>query len=287
MALKIMLNNKFYTLQEAAIPVMDRGYLFGDGIFETMKSSGGKVYALEKHLSRWQMAMDDLCYGHKINPDDIKKAISSTLEKNGLQAKKAYIKLIATRGRFKGELNFSLVAKPNILIITKPLKPYPVQYYRQGVKIIKSEVTRPAYGGIAYRYKLINYFENIYAKNEAVGKQAQEAIFLTEKGTVLEGATSNIFMVKNQQVYTTPLTYNILPGITRQMVIEECRHHHIKLREKKFSFPDLVAADEIFITNSIMDVMPVTSIENFSVGNKTVGPITSLMASLFTNQYPE
>ncbi|MCG9479773.1 MAG: aminotransferase class IV [Actinomycetia bacterium] len=283
MSYSIMVNGKFYSSRQACLPVEDRGFLFGDGLFETMRTYNGRVFGIERHIKRLFSSLHALDYNISFNPGKLTDLIGASINKNGLQSGQGYVKVIVTRGMHKGKISFSQTTSPNIIIIAKELKPYPQDLYRQGARIIRSSIVRPSFSNPAYRHKLLNYFESTYAKNEAEKKDALEAIFLTRDRMVLEGATSNIFIVKGKRIYTPPLTYNLLPGITREIVLDICRQNNMPAREKKFDFFELMRSDEVFVTNSLMEVMPVTFIESSPVSNARTGPLTRQLMALYRN----
>ena len=198
--------------------------------------------------------------------------------------KDAYIKIIVTRGIHSGELHFDKYYKPNLIIIADSLTPYPEDDYTKGVNIISSSVIRQAAGSPIYSHKLLNYFENIFAKDEAHYKGAQEAIFLTRDRLVLEGASSNIFFVKGNTVYTPPLTQNILPGITRDVVLNICRENGIRVRQRKIHYRDIINADEVFKTSSIAGIVPVRKIDHFTITGEIPGKITTKLMELYLSK---
>ena len=277
----IFINNRLIREKSAAVPVNDAGFLYGDGIFETLRSYNGYVFMLEAHLQRMFHTLKILRYKFDFDKSYVKYSIDKAISGNNLKSREAYIKIIVTRGPYRERVNINSQFKPNLIIITRKLVSYPEKDYKNGVKIITSSLKRDALGNKLYVYKLINYFENIFAKNEALRNRAKEAIFLTKDHIILEGATSNIFFVKEGTVYTTPLTQNILPGITRAQVIELCKENKIKLRQRRIHYFDIKESDEIFLTNSIMEIMPVCQIDKYRVIDKVPGSITKKIMNLY------
>ncbi|GAH95519.1 unnamed protein product, partial [marine sediment metagenome] len=226
----VFISGKLVIESKAKIPVRDRGFLYGDGLFETLRSYGGYIFMLDAHLERLFFSLKVLKYNLPFDKEYIKDALRKTIDKNNLGKRDAYIKIIVTRGIHSGELHFGGGYKPNLVIIADSLTHYPEVDYTEGINITTSSIRRPQVGSPLYCHKLLNYFENIFAKNEAHYNRSQEAVFLTRDHLVLEGATSNIFFVKGNIVYTPPLTQNILPGITREVVIKICRENGIKVK---------------------------------------------------------
>ncbi|HEY5500876.1 MAG TPA: aminotransferase class IV, partial [Candidatus Humimicrobiaceae bacterium] len=166
----------------------------------------------------------------------------------------------------------------------KNLDSYPDEYYKKGVKITSSDLKRSATGNDLNKVKLLNYFENIYVRNEAYSRQSFEGIFLTEDRQILEGSMSNIFYVKNATVFTPPLTQNILPGITRQVVINLCRENNLEVSEREISYSEITKADEIFLTNSVMEIMPVKEIDIYKIESKIPGSVISKLMEYYKKE---
>lgn len=277
----IFLNGRLYTEGKARIPINDRGFLYGDGVFETLRVYRGNVFMLEAHLDRFFSSLKSLRFNITFNKDYLKESIAKTLSKNLLGRSDAYLKIIVTRGSHTGELYFTPDQKPNLIIIANKLKPYPEDSYLNGINIMSSTIRRKALGNSLYTHKLMNYFENIYAKNEAHRHGAAEAIFLTTDKLVLEGAASNIFLVKRNVITTPSLNQNILPGITRQVVLDICRESRIRARQKKIHYFDLINAHEVFLTNSVMEIMPVRKADKHSIISNGPGELTRRLMGLY------
>lgn len=275
------INGRLFPSIKAKIPVNDRGFLYGDGVFETMRSYRGNIFMFSLHLDRLFNSLKALKFNLNFDKGNIKEAVSKALLKNRLHKGDAYIKIMVTRGEHRGDFHFSSKYRPSVIIITKKLKPYPVELYSNGVDIISSTISRSAMGNSIYVHKLMNYFENLYAKNEAYSKGAYEAVFLTRDKLVLEGATTNIFMANGNTVYTPPLTQNILPGVTRSVVIALCRDNGIRIREKKLHYRDLIAAGEVFLTNSVAEIMPVKKVDIHCVRKPVPGDMASSLINLY------
>ncbi|MCJ7665672.1 MAG: aminotransferase class IV [Actinobacteria bacterium] len=275
------INGRFFLPGRAKIQVSDRGFTYGDGIFETMRSYSGNVFMFSRHLERLFRSMRELRYNYSFDADHIRKAVEMTLEKNRLLRSDAYIKIMVTRGEHRGDFSFSGRFRPSVIIVAKkPELPSHVSYLG-GVDLVSSTITRSSLGNPVYVHKLINYFENLYAKNEAYLKGAYEAMFLTRDKLVLEGAATNIFIAGRRTVYTPPITQNILPGVTRSTVIKLCRDNGIRVREKKLHYRDLVEAAEVFLTNSIIEILPVKKIDVHYVKKPVPGDLTSSLIDLY------
>jgi len=280
----IFINGKFISSGDAKISIDDVGFLYGDGIFETLRGYYGKPFKIGEHIESLLSSLKQLKYKPYFYKTYIKSAVYELLAKNKLMQTGAYIKIIVTRNRYGKRFHYDSQIKPNLIIIAKKLDPYPDEYYKNGIKIATSDLKRNAIGNSLYKFKLLNYFENIYVRNEAYCKQSLEGIFLTKDRLVLEGSMSNIFYVKNGTVNTAPLTQNILPGITRQVVINLCRENNVKVSERRIHYFDMIKADEIFLTNSVMEIMPVKEIDIYKVESKIPGPVTCKLADLYKKE---
>ena len=277
----IYINGRIYTSSKAKISVNDRGFLYGDGVFETLRSFHGKIFMIYMHLERLFYSLKVLKFSPGFDQRTVIDALHKTLVKNGLAKKDAYIKIIVTRGEHTGDLYFGNGSKCRLIIITKRLKPYPEKYFIDGVEIISSSIKRQPLGDQVYIHKMMNYFENLYEKDRAHSIGAFESIFLSKDRLVLEGSTTNIFMVKRSTIYTSPLTLNILGGITREFILQLCRANRIRAWEKIIHYRDIINASEVFLTNSLAGVIPVRKIDSHHIEHRVPGSITSRLTELY------
>jgi branched-chain amino acid aminotransferase len=277
----VYINGRFYTSAKAKISIDDRGFLYGDGVFETMRSYKGKVFMLLMHLERLFHSLRALKFSPGFDQGMVIDALYKTIAKSGLAKIDSYIKVMVTRGKHSGALHFGEKGKCSLVIIARKLKPYPGKYYAGGVDIISSSIKRQDLGEQVYRHKLMNYFENLYEKDRAYSQGAFESVFLTRDKLVLEGTTTNIFMVKRSTVYSPPLTQNILGGITRKVILQLCQANRLRTWEKKIHYRDLINAHEVFLTNSIAGIIPVKKVDVHEIGNTIPGKITSRLSDLY------
>lgn len=262
------LNGDFVPLSQTHISPLDRGFLLGDGIFETLRSYGGEPFLLDRHVRRLRASGRALNIKGVPTLRKIRDVVKRLLECNRLQD--AYIRITLSRGA-GGELGLVATTSPTFFVYVRALKPYPKGWYRKGVKVVVSKVRRSADSPVL-RHKALSYLESLWAREEARKRGAQEALFLNTNGHIAEGATSNIFFVKDGVVFTPSLEANILPGVTREVVIEICLSNDIPCRQGLFVLDDLLHADEAFLTNSLMGVMPVASVDSarFRVSPRTL-----------------
>ena len=273
MEYKIFVNGDFFLPATSKIPVEDMGFLFGYGLFETMRSYGGIVYKLEEHIKRLILSANFLKIPLSFSVAEISELVLKTLQINKL--KDAYIKLILSSGIYPGKLS-RLPEKPNFIIIARPFSPYPDSWYEQGVKATIASIKRNPSSPI-YSHKSLNFLENLLAKREAEEKGYQEAIFLNTEGYLSEGSISNLFVVKKERIITPSLSCGCLPGITRKVVLNLCTRLGIPSQERKVKLEELFGADEAFLTNSLREILPLTRVDSHIIGRGKIGRITRIL----------
>lgn len=268
----VYINGSLFPESEAKVSVFDHGFLYGDGIYETMRSYEGVVFMLDEHIRRLYRSASLIRLAIPKSAAEIKSAIHKTLKANSL--KNAYIRLTVSRGFGKIGLDPELCEKPTFVIVTNEFKDYPGSFYKKGVKLIISSVKRNLKEAINPQIKSLNFLNNILAKIEAKKKNAYEALMLNSQGCLTEGTICNIFFVlkkKNKAVLCTPsVDCGILDGITRNIVLELAQKSGIKTKEGKFKKEDIYRASEVFITNTTMEIMPVCKVDSVSYQAGTV-----------------
>jgi branched-chain amino acid aminotransferase len=267
----VWLNGTLCPKKDAKISIDDRGFLLGDGVFETMRSYGSRVFRLDKHLTR---LFDSLAIVHLSIPYtsvELGKAVNDTLEANQLQ--EAYIRLTVTRGQGGKGIDPPETPSPTIIIVARKFIPYPEQVYKEGLKTGISGIKQNLSSSIA-RIKSLNFLDHILARIEAREKGLDEAILLNTEDFICEGTVSNIFLVKHGNLITPDKESGILPGVTREAVTELALREGIRIEERKVQPSELKEADECFLTNTLMEVMPVSEIDGKKVGQGRPGPLT-------------
>jgi branched-chain amino acid aminotransferase len=272
---KVFLNDKLIDINKASISVTDSGFLYGAGLFETMRSHNGVVFALKDHLDRLFASADVLSINNPYDSEYITKAITDLLSANKLTD--ARLRLTLTNG----PMTESEEQRNSTLLITATkLRSYSPEYYKKGVLVVlcpfKQNPIDPASGR-----KTTSYFSRMIALNLAHQKRAAEAIWFTLDNRLAEGCISNVFLVKDSELYTPPINTPVLPGVARKTVCRLARQDSIKLTEKDLTIDDVLGADEIFMTNVIMQVMPITKVEKHTVGDGQVGPVTKKLHKSF------
>ena len=264
---KVFLNDRIVDACEAHISVTDSGLLYGMGLFETMRCNKGRVFALDDHLDRLFNSIKTLALLNTYDKNYIKDAISKTIEASGLA--EARVRLTLTNGTPSAEGKI----ESTLLITATKLVPYPAEYYEKGTRVILSDFrqnsTDPTTG-----HKTTNFFARMLALNIAHQKKAAEALWFTTEGYLAEGCVSNVFLVKDSVLYTPSLDTPVLPGVMRKAVCKIAKEKSIELVEKKLVISDLLGADEVFLSNVIMTVLPVIAVEAKTIGDSKVGPVT-------------
>jgi len=277
--MKIYINGKFVPEEKALVSIFDRGFLYGDGAFETMRAYNGEVFKLEEHIKRLLATLRAL----KIKPPaEIFKSsqlLNLVLKENHLE--NAYLRLGVTRGKGEGGFEITKEMKPPLYIIVKPFKPYPESFYQKGVKAAIVSIRKTPSSSLNSKLKTHNFLPNILAKIEAKKKGAFEGIMLDQKGYICEGAVSNIFFVKGGILFTPSTQCDILEGITRNTVLELAKKLKIPVKEGKFKTQSLYSADECFLTNSLIEILSVKKIDSFLIGNGKPGEITKVLISTY------
>ncbi len=272
MAFKININGTLFDKEDAKISVYDHGLLYGDGVFEGLRSYGGKVFRLEEHLSRLWNSAKAILLEIPISREQMARAINETLKANNLQD--AYIRLVVTRGAGTLGLDPKRTANPQVIVITDHIAVYPEELYRQGLEIITASTMRNHPAALSPRIKSLNYLNNILAKIECMQAGCMEALMLNHKGEVAECTADNIFLVRDGVLLTPPTDAGILEGITRDAVIELARATGLEVREVAITKHDVYIADECFLTGTAVEVIAVVKVDSRSIGNGTPGPIT-------------
>lgn len=265
------LNGDVVMEDDAVVSIRDRGFLYGDAIFETLRSYGGRPFMLRDHLERLTASAQALGIGTRYTIDELERAVIRLLEVNKL--KDAYIRITLSRGEGGEGLTPSEFSSPTLLIVSRPFRLYPGELYENGMRLILSDYRRSTTNPVT-QHKTANFLTAILARQEALKKGGQDALFLNTDGDVCEGTVWNIFMVEGLRVVTPPLSANLLPGIIRSLVLKICGETGIAAAEELFPASRLMEADEAFITNSLMEIMPVAAIDNRKIGAQVPGKIT-------------
>jgi len=275
MAEKVFLNGRLVDIPGASVSVADGGLLYGAGLFETMRVHNGVVFALEDHLDRLFFSAKVLSINITCDRQYITSALYKVLQAN--QLSDARIRLTVTTGPMSEP---DEQRKSTLLITATALKPYPPQYYQKGVTVIlcpyRQNPNDPTCG-----HKVTSFFSRMMALKVAHQKGAAEALWFTPDSRLAEGCISNVFLVKDSTLYTPPISTPVLAGVARRTICQIAADASIELIEKNLYIDDVLSAEEIFLTNVIMQVMPVSGVEKHTVGDGKVGPVTKKLKERF------
>jgi len=272
MALKIHIDGKLYDKEDAKISVYDHGLLYGDGVFEGIRSYSGKVFRIKEHLDRLWNSAKAIWLEIPITKDEMAKAIRDTLAVNGIQD--GYIRVVVTRGIGTLGLDPNRCERPSVIVITDSIALYPEDLYRNGLEIITVSTARSHPASLNPRIKSLNYLNNILAKIEGIQAGCIEALMLNHKGEVAECTGDNIFVVRSRKVLTPPTDAGILEGVTRDAVIGLARQAGIEVAEVPLTRHDVYIADECFLTGTAAEIVPVVKVDSRKIGDGAPGPIT-------------
>ena len=275
----IYIDGKFLPKAEAKVSVFDHGLLYGDGVFEGIRSYNGRVFKLDEHLERLYDSAKSIMLEIPISIETMEETVLETLRRNHLT--EAYIRLIVTRGVGDLGLDPDKCPKPSIIIIADKIVLYPQKYYEEGLEIVTVSVRRNYAEAINPRIKSLNYLNNILAKIEGKQAGAEEVLMLNAEGYVVECSGDNIFWIKNEVLVTPPVHMGILEGVTRNSVIDLAREAGMRVEERVFTRHDLYIADECFLTGTAAEVIPVVKIDRRSIGDGQPGKITQRLITAF------
>ena len=279
MPLQIYIGGQFFDKENAKISVYDHGLLYGDGVFEGMRSYSGKVFRMQEHIDRLYESALAICLTIPISKELLIADVNKTLQINGL--KDAYIRLVVTRGSGSLGLDPNRTSDPQVIIIADSISMYPEEHYQKGLKIITAATIRNHPAALSPRVKSLNYLNNILAKMEGLQAGCVEALMLNIKGEVAECTADNVFIVKHGVLQTPPKDAGILDGITRNAILELATELGIPAEEVTMTRHDLFVADECFLTGSGAEVIPVVTIDGRTIADGKVGPITIRLMAEF------
>ena len=270
--MKIYIDGKYCDERDARISVFDHGLLYGDGIFEGIRAYNGRVFKLKEHIDRLFYSAKSILLKLPMAHREIMAAVVETCRANKIRD--GYIRLVVTRGMGTLGLNPRSCKRPSVIIIADKIQLYPPEFYQRGMDIITVPTTRNLHSALNPAIKSLNYLNNILAKIEANNAGVEEAVMLNAEGFVAECTGDNLFIVKNGELLTPPLSAGALYGITRQTVMELAEESGLKVSEPNLTRYDLFNADECFLTGTGAEIVPVVKIDGRVIGTGKPGPIT-------------
>lgn len=283
--LQIYLDGKFVPKSEAKISVFDHGLLYGDGIFEGIRVYSGCVFRLDEHLERLEYSAKALILSIPWSRQEISDAVCETCRVNGIRD--GYIRLIITRGVGSLGLSPKSCSKPSLIIIADKIQLYPEAFYEKGLKIITVATRRSSPAMLPPMIKSLNYVNNILAKIEAQHSGYEEAIMLDDAGFVAECTGDNVFLIHKGVLFTPPPSTGALKGITRAAAMDIAEGLGIKVVEKNLTRYDVWIADELFLTGTAAEVIPVVEVDGRMIGGGAPGEITGRILEVFRKKVTE
>jgi D-alanine transaminase len=262
------LNGEILPIDKAQVPIEDRGYQFGDAVYEFIASYNGRLFYLEEHLDRLERSLNGLFFP-SVSREAIRKAVLMLFEKAEIQRAGIYIQI--SRGVSPRNHAFPDGVRPQIVMTIREVEEKPPELRKNGATAITLEDFRWGRCDL----KTVQLLPNVLAKQKALAAGVFDAIFVSSEGVVREATSSNICIVADGTVITHPLTPQILPGITRMVVIDLCRELDIPVSERFFKTDALYSAEESFLTGTVTEVLPIVTIDRHRIGDGQVGPVTT------------
>jgi branched-chain amino acid aminotransferase len=275
----IFLNDRFVKKEQARISVFDHGFLYGDGVYETLRTYQRRIFLLERHLARLRHSCDLIGLVLPIKDDAWLSIFTEILNRNSLED--ASLRLTISRGDGELGIDPGLCASPTVVVMARSFVPYPPRMREEGIRLQLVSVRRNPISAQSPQIKSLSFLNNILAKQEAVQAGAYDALMLNMNSQVAECTTSNIFFVVNQRLHTPSVDCGILEGITREVVIEIARNLGIEVEEGAYTAEELLQAEECFMTNTSLEVMPVSQIGEHVIGQGKSGPMTMRLWKAF------
>ena len=277
--MKIYLDGKLVEKEQALISVFDHGLLYGDGVFEGIRTYDGLIFRLSEHIDRLYRSADAIELKITMTKAQMVEAVIETLKANVL--KDAYIRLVVTRGVGDLGLDPRKCARPTIFIIAYKITLYPEKFYMNGLEIVTAKTRRNYPQALDARIKSLNYLNNILAKIDAIKAGAEEAIMLTHDGYVAECTGENIFIVKDGSLLTPPVNIGALEGITRDAVMKLAREMGVPFGEQMLKMEDVYGSGEVFLTGTAAEIVPVVKIDGKKIGTGRPGELTLRLMAEF------
>lgn len=278
----IYVNGQFVEKEKAVISIYDHGFLYGDGVFEGIRVYDGNVYKLTEHINRLYESAHSIMLEIPQTREELQQIIVDTVCKNELNS--AYIRVVVSRGVGDLGLDPRNCSNPTVIVIAEPLSIYPEKLYKQGLKLASVVHRRSSPDVLNPQIKSLNYLNNILVKLSSVQADADEALILNHQGYVTEGSADNIFIVKNGKIKTPPVYLGALEGITRNAIIDIAKEQGYVVEEEPFTLHDVYVAEEVFLTGTAAEVIPVVVVDNRQIGDGTPGDVTNALLRVFREQ---
>ena len=277
----VNVNGRISDEREAVISVFDHGFLYGEGIYETLRTYNGRLFLFDRHLRRLRNSARLIKLALPFTDEELARNISDTIATTKLDGKEVYVRVLVTRG--VGDLTYGLEAtpKPSWVVIVKALVAPPSEIYERGCKVVLVDAVRNHPGSVNPMIKCNNLMNQALAAQQAFERGGFDGVMRNYRGELTEFATSNLFIVKNGAVLTPPLECGLLPGITREFIFEIGSNVGIEVREQVLRDDDLFNADEAFLTSTTREVVPVVAVSEKAIGTGNPGAITGKLLKTF------
>ncbi len=279
MGLKIYFNGRIVDESEAKVSVFDHGLLYGDGVFEGIRAYNGRVFRLREHLQRLYNSAKGIWLKIPLSMDEMERVVIETCRANNLQS--AYIRLVVTRGIGDLGLDPRKCSNPTVFCIADNIELYPEELYENGLRLITCSTRRIRGDAFDVGIKSLNYLNNIMAKIECVQAGVAEGIMLSEDGYVAECTGDNIFCLHGKQLVTPPVYVGNLAGITRRVAMELAAKAGLEVKEQLFRLIDVYCADEVFLTGTAAEIVPVVEVDGRCIGTGKPGPVVKHLREAF------
>jgi branched-chain amino acid aminotransferase len=284
MAATVNVNGRVFDQEHAVVSVFDHGFLYGEGVYETMRTFNGQPFLFERHMQRLRNSSGMLALAVPLSDGDLRVRCRETMKAAGLgdgPKNEAYIRVLLTRG--VGDLSYDPAAcpVPTVIVIVKPQIDPPAEVYERGVTIAIVSIVRNHPGSVNPLIKSNNLLNNALGMQEAVRRGAYEGVMRNYRGELAECTQSNLFIVKDGVALTPPLDAGLLPGITRAYLFEIAAAAGILMREAVLRDADLLDADEVFLTNTTRGILPATRVDEQTIGAGTPGPVTRALRDAY------
>jgi branched-chain amino acid aminotransferase len=289
MTAMVNVNGKITDQANAVVSVFDHGFLYGEGVYETLRTYSGQPFLFDRHMRRLRKSASMLSLSVPAANEEIDRRFRETMKAVGLgtQGREAYLRILVTRGI--GELTYDPAAcgDPTIVIIAKPHVDPPVDAFERGVMVALVDIVRNHPGSVNPLIKSNNLLNNALAMQEAFRRGAFEGVMRNYRGELAECTTANLFVVKDGEALTPPLDAGLLAGITREYLFEVGRDTGIAVREQTLRDADLLGADEAFLTSTTRELVPIVRVDNHTIGEGVPGPVTKGLLQAFRRKAHE
>jgi branched-chain amino acid aminotransferase len=280
MSATVSVNGRVTGEHDAVISVFDHGFLYGEGVYETLRTYQGRPFLYDRHMARLRRSAELIALPIPFSDTELAEQIEATRRASAI-AGEVYIRILVTRGI--GDLTYDLRATPtpSVVIIVKPHVDPPPEVYLDGVRVVIVDIIRNHPGSVSPMIKSNNLMNSALAMQQAIARHAYEGIMRNYRGELTECAVANLFIAKNGTILTPPVSAGLLPGITREYIFELAGRVGVNAREETLRDEDLYAADEAFLTGTTREVVPIVTVDDRTIGTGRPGPVTKRLRDAF------